>query len=254
MRSKQPIELFPGHGKRRTAFRWRLTRIPRIEEKDCQHSTRGLQGAEDSTDIIWTTSRFDRTKTGVLKNPGKPICQFNRQIKEIRQLVGFLADRRESAGMVDCTRGDIQTNHFCRRTDSCNGSNIVSRAATGHEHAAVQRAAAFEPFQKRRRSRSFFPGCITGPVSLFPIHASCQLTRLIDRLECQKKLDFKLPDRTSVQHPCSEKGLNQKSDPNHANTQARQPEHPASDQDRNRSDRNGYLEHGDAARQHLVGA
>ena len=89
-------------------------------------------------------------------------------------------------GGTEVMPGDIQTNHFCRRTDSCNGSNIVSRAAAGHEYASVQRAAAFEPFQKRRRSRSFFPGCITGPVSLFPIHASCQLTRLIDCLECQK--------------------------------------------------------------------
>src|SRR6202030_2738784 len=83
----------------------------------------------------------------------------------------------------------------------------------------------------------------------------CQLSvGPIDRSLGTSKNDFKLPSRTSVWHPCSEKGLNQKSDPNHTNTQARQPEHPASDQDRNRSDRNGYLEHGDAARQHLVGA
>src|ERR1700724_2794522 len=52
---------------------------------------------------------------------------------------------------------------------------------------------------------------------------------------------------------CREKGLNQKRDPNHADSQTDQPKWSASDQDRNRPDRDSALEHRHAAGQNLVG-
>jgi hypothetical protein len=72
--SKQPVELFPGHGKRRTASLRRLSRIPWIQKKDRQQCTVGPQGSDDATDVIRTVARFDCTKAGVLKHPMKTVC------------------------------------------------------------------------------------------------------------------------------------------------------------------------------------
>ena len=115
IRCEEHVEFFPSHRKGGTASLWLLARIPGIQVEYRQQGTPGLQGAEDSTDIILTVPGFDCTKAGVLKNPCKPVCQFQRKMKKVRQLIGLHSSESESAGLVDCVRCDVQTNYLRSR-------------------------------------------------------------------------------------------------------------------------------------------
>jgi hypothetical protein len=172
MPSEQAVELETGYREGRPAFLRRLTWIPRIEEKNCQQRSLGLQGPDNSTDIIWTLPWVDCTKTSMLKDPFKAACQLGGEIEKVRQLICLLPGKSKLASSVERAGRDIQTDDMRARTSLCDRPHIVSKAATRHQYASPHRASTKDPLHQWRRGRAFIPWYISGPVSLFPFHFS----------------------------------------------------------------------------------
>src|ERR1700722_13736241 len=126
MSSEEQVELFAGHFKRRTALLRHFAGIPGIQEENCQQSTLGLQGASNSPHIIHASCGLQRAKTGMLKNPVKTVCQSNGKIKKVRPLIGLVSGESESPSPIERPRGNVQTDDFCSRGGSGNGSDIMS--------------------------------------------------------------------------------------------------------------------------------
>ena len=128
----------------------------------------GLQPSQNRLCVILTSSRFDSAIERVFEKPIKMFRRFSGKkigLLEIGLQSGgncFVASRANGGGCEVVTM----------RLKSSFGPNphVMTRATTGHRHAASRQAALTgDEIHQSRRGFPFFPRHIASLVTLFPI-------------------------------------------------------------------------------------